>query len=262
MGFLNNIFQGLGSMFGGAGSSIMSGLGSLGKMFGGGGQSGGVGNIAQSLMGGGGGGGQMQPSTSKVSGGSNQSGGNNFMQGLFPGGVGQGVAGMAIPAIGNMFAPKPKMPDLTQTQGYKNLANFKSGNTLSQGYKDSLYNQSNRAREQRKRELDQIYHSARPGTDYTTDTNYQRDIANLDRGFQDQLADDLSEAEFKSSGQEQDRLTQLAQLDEAQIMMETGLSFQEANDFKQMFGNIGNMFLTSATRNPNQFDLASFFRGK
>lgn len=257
MGFLNNIFQGLGSMFGGAGSSIMSGLGSL---FGGGGQSAQP-SFAKPASGGSG----AQNMFSAI-GGANQSmpkqssGGMDFMKGLFPGGVGQGIAGIGIPAIGNMFAPKPKMPDLTKTAGYQNLSNFKSGNSLSQGYKDSLYNQANRGREQRKRELDQIYHSARPGTDYTTDTNYLRDIGNLDRGFQEQLTDDLAKAEMGASGQEEEHLARLAALDEAQIMMETGLSFQEANDFKQMFSNVGNMFLTNATKKPG-FDLASLFGG-
>lgn len=258
MGFLSSIFSGLGNL-----------VKPLTNMFsgGGGGAGGGLMQGISSLFGGG----QSQPSFAKPGGGAqnmmNSIGGanqampkqsGNFLQGLFPGGVGSGVAGMAIPAIGNMFAPKPKVPDLTQSQGYKNLQNFHPGNSVSPEYQTMIQNNVAKQRDQRKREIDATYHSLRPGTDYTTDSNYQRDISNLQQESQNNLTDELAKAEGTFSGQEQDRLAQLAQLDEAQIMMQTGLSFQEANDFKQMFSNVGNMFLTNATRKPG-YDLSSLF---
>ena len=245
MDFFSNIFKGLGnlvqpimSMFGGGGGQPQN--------IGGGNSTYGMNNIPQ---------GMKPPATSGVGGNI----GGNFMQSLFPGGTGQGVAGIAAPLIGNMFAPKVKTPDISNLSSVNAMRNFRPGNSVSPEYQTMIQNNVKQLRDQRKREIDAVYHSTRPGTDYTTDTNYQRDIANLDQSTQDNLTDELAKAEGTFSGQEQDRLAQIAQNDIAQIMLQTGLDAQEANDFKQMFSNVGNMFLTNATRKQNQFDLSSLF---
>ena len=182
------------------------------------------------------------------------SGGSNFlpelMKSFFPGGVAQGIAGVAAPVIGNMFSPKTKTPNFSAPQSVQNLQNFRPGNSISPAYKTMIENSTDRLRKQRKLNLDRVYHSARPGTDYTTDTNYQRDLAEIERSSQAQEADSLAGAEGTFSAQEQARLTDLAQLDIAQIMYETNLSAEEASAFKDLFSNVGNAFLTNATRKP------------
>jgi len=245
MGFLTSLFGGLGKALSGAGSSIMQGMGSL---FGGqGGMSQGMGNLF-------GGGQQTQPFTQQPSVSQpKQGGGMNMLNSMFPGGTGQGIAGMAIPAIGNMFGKKsPKVPDINSLQSVQAFNNFKPGNSVSPEYQTMLNNNVNRLRDQRIRDLQATYRSARPGTDYITDTNYQRDLAEIERGVQGQMSDDLAKAEGTFSSQEQEKLSQIAQMDIYSIMMQTGLDAQEANDFKQMFSNVGNMFLTNATRKPDE----------
>lgn len=193
-----------------------------------------------------------------------QSGGMDWMSSLFPGGKAQGIAGIAAPLFGNMFAPKsPKIPDINQLGSVQAMKNFRPGKSVSPEYQGMLQNNVNRLRDKRIKDLQSVYHSSRPGTDYLTDTNYQSDLAEIERGVQDQLSDDLAQAEGTFSGQEQERLGQLAQMDIWSIMAQTGLDAQEANDFKQMFSNVGNMFLTNATRNPNDTNqLMEMFRGR
>jgi len=186
----------------------------------------------------------------------------NIWEQFFPGGTTQGIAGLAAPLLGDMFSPKsPQIPDMSSLSSVQAMQNFRPGNSVSPEYQDMIQRNVQQLREQKVRELQALYHSARPGTDYLTDTNYQRDLALLDQGIQDNLADELTRAEATFSSQEQERLSQLAQMDIYSIMAQTGLEAQEAQQFKEMFSNIGNTFLTQATRNPNQYDFSSLFGG-
>ena len=286
MGFLSSLFGGLGSALSGAGSSIMGGLGKIAQpimsMFSGGGSGG---NLLGSLFGGGGGGSQapatsgaqnmfsqvggpnsFMPSTSSVSipGFSSNSSGkkkSGFLDNLFPGGSAQGIAGLAAPLLGNIFAPKsPSAPNLNSLSSVQALQNFRPGNSVSPEYQDMIQRNTGKLRETKVRELQQLYHNARPGTDYLSDSAYQRDLANLDKGIQDNMADELTQAESTFSQQEQDRLSQLAQMDIYSIMAQTGMEAQEAEQFKEMFSNVGSMFLTNATKKPG-FDMNSLFGG-
>lgn len=184
----------------------------------------------------------------------------NWLEGLFPGGKEQGIAGLAAPLLGDMLAPKsPEIPNFGSLDSVKALQGFKPGNSVSPEYQQMLQRNTQQLRDTKVRELQALYHNARPGTDYLTDTNYQRDLAKLDQDIQMNMSDNLAKAEGTFSAQEQDRLSELAQMDIYSIMAQTGLDAQEASDFKEMFSNIGNTFLTNATRKPNQFDLSSLF---
>lgn len=179
---------------------------------------------------------------------------NDWMSQLFPGGIAPGIAGLAAPAIGDLFAPKsPNIPDFNSLSSVQALQNFRPGNSVSPEYQKMIQNNVNQLRDQKVRELQALYHNARPGTDYLTDTNYQRDLALLDQGVQNNLTDELAKAEGTFSSQEQQRLSELANLDIFQIMQQTGMKAQEAQQFKEMFSNVGNMFLTNATRD-NSFE--------
>lgn len=188
--------------------------------------------------------------------------GGGILDQLFPGGGAQGVAGLAAPLLGDIFAPKsPSIPDFNSLGSVQAMQNFRPGNSVSPEYQTMIQNNVKQLREQKVRELQALYHNARPGTDYLTDTNYQRDLALLDQGIQDNLTDELAKAEGTFSAQEQQRLSELAQMDIYRIMAETGMEAQEAQQFKEMFGNIGNMFLTNATRKPDT-DIMKLFGGR
>jgi len=189
---------------------------------------------------------------------------NNFLQELmeqsFPGGAMQGMLGLGIPAIGNMFAPKVKdIPDASSLASVQALQNFRPGNSMSPEYRTMLQHETDRMKDQKVKELQALYRNARPGTDYLTDTNYQSDLSRINRETEEVMADNLARAEGQFSCEEQQRLSQLAQLDIFQIMQQTGLSAQEADNFKQSFSDVGNIFLTNATRTPDN-QLAEILR--
>ena len=253
MNWLTNLFGGIGKAAQGAGQSIMGGIGNL---FGGGQQQQpqyGAGKIGPAPQG--------QFTTPPIA-PSTSGGGTDWMSSLFPGGKAAGIAGLAAPAIGNLFAPKaPKIPDIRSLGSVQAMQNFRPGQSVSPAYQEMIQGNVGKLRDKRIQDLQALYHNARPGTDYLTDTNYQRDLALLETGVQDDLTNELTKAEGQFSSQEQDRLSQLAQLDVYTIMAQTGLEAQEAQQFKEMFSNVGNMFLTNATKKPG-YDFASLFGSK
>lgn len=284
MDFLSNIFGGLKNLLGGAAQGAGNLLGGVGNAIGGAAKS------AGSLFGGSNpmsmsGGGQSQAAAPAISGAKNMTNAigapgafmpsksmagslpgfsstsspnkqKGILDQLFPGGSTPGIAGLAAPAIGNLFAPKtPNIPNFGDLSSVQAMQNFRPGNSTSPEYQKMIQDNVGQLRDQQIRELQATYHNARPGTDYTTDSNYQRDLALLNQNSQDSLTDELAKAEGTFSSQEQDRLSQLAQMDIYSIMAQTGMKSQEAQQFKEMFGNIGNTFLTQATKKPD--DLSS-----
>lgn len=296
MNFLSNLFSGVKNFFGGASNAVSGALKSGGNAIGGVANAGA--NIGKNLVGSMGSNpmnffgsstaqaaqqpktsipmlgsapmparmGAMQAFTSPVSASSgvanttNPNKPKNWMDQLFPGGTASGIAGLAAPAIGNLFAPKaPNIPDINSLESVKALQNFHPGNSVSPEYQNMIQNNVNQLRDKQIQELQALYHNARPGTDYTTDSNYQRDLALINQNVQNNMTDELAKAEANFSSEEQQRLSEIAQMDIYSIMAQTGMKAQEAQQFKEMFSNIGNTFLTNATRDKNQFDLSKLF---
>lgn len=261
--FLGNLFGGIKNVFSGATQGAGNLLGGIGSLFSGRGQSSqqpsyvnramtnptNIAHFQQS---------NQMPSFPQMNIGGMKSGSmgkqKTIMDSLFPGGSTAGIAGLAAPAIGNMFAPKsPNIPDINSLSSVQAMQNFKPGNSVSPEYQTMIQNNVNQLRDQQIRELQATYHNARPGTDYTTDSNYQRDLALLNQNVQNNMTDELAKAEGTFSSQEQQRLSEIAQMDIYSIMAQTGMKAQEAQQFKEMFSNIGNTFLTSATHD-NSFE--------
>ena len=317
MGFLSNLFGGLGKAVSGAGSSLFKGAQNLmnpiqgavsagmkagkGLMSGAGGGSNPLSSIMNMFGGGGSTGATKTPATSPMQATgygqlskqalqnspyqmnampfSSPSGGgvgnnsaptndkkknpfSSIMDQLFPGGTASGIAGMALPMIGDMFAPDTKeMPDFNSLSSVQSLQNFRPGNSISPEYRTMLQHETDRMKDQKVKNLQNLYHNARPGTDYLTDSNYQSDLAKLNMETETTMADNLARAEGQFSAEEQQKLSELAQLDISSIAYQTGLSYQEADNFKQMFSDIGNTFMTNATRKPGT-DLMSLFGGQ
>lgn len=174
----------------------------------------------------------------------------------------QMAAGAGINLAGNMFAPKVNVPNIKDSSNYQALQNFKGGK-LPPDVEDMIRRNHAKLADEEQRKMDALYHSARPGTDLLTDSSYIRDNTNLHAGLEERLMDDLAKAGMQYSGQEQDRLSSLANADVAQIMLETGMSAQEAEQFKNSFSNIGSMLMQNAM--PQQYGmdwLAKLFGGQ
>ena len=163
---------------------------------------------------------------------------------LFSGNGGQIAAGLAIPALGQAFAPKVNTPDIGSLQSVQNLRNYKNS-SLPPGVEDSINRSTAINEEQQMRQLRDVYKNARPGTDYTTDSAYQRDLANLQRNQTLNRADAQANALLQFNQQELSHLSELAQTDIYNIMIKLGMDAQEAEQFKQTYSNVGSMFLQS-----------------
>jgi len=191
------------------------------------------------------GGGQTPP----VGGGFNQdvesapaSKGMNLMD-LFKGGAGKVAGGVGMMGLGNLFAPKVEAPNFN-TQAMQNYQNYNTG-SLPPNVEAMINRTSQINEDQQLKQLQDVYRNARPGTDYTTDSAYQRDLANLNRSQTMNRADAQAQALMGFNQQELSRASELAQLSIAEIMYKTGMDAQEAQSIKEMFGNVGGMMVSS-----------------
>lgn len=224
MDFLTNLFSSLG----GAANSAGQGFGNLMGMFGGGGAQTAAKGASSSAMN--------------------------------PGMIGAGLGTMGL---GQMFSPKLQTPNFGGMQSVQNLQGFNnSPHTLDPAIQQSIQNSANIQNEQQLRNLRDTYKNARPGTDYTTDSAYQRDLANLNRSMQTNTADSMANASLQSNQQQLGNLTNLANLDVGGAEQEYAQKAAEKQNQNSLFGNIGSMFLQKGLGMPNYGNLSSLFGGK
>lgn len=111
--------------------------------------------------------------------------------------------------------------------------------------------------------LEDLYASARPGTDYTTDSTYKRDLNEIESNYAQNKANLIADrtrsaeqafnqnqfaniqAALGASSEQMAQLAQLAQLDVEQIMAQLQLDYASAMNFKQVFQNLGGQLLLS-----------------
>jgi len=167
---------------------------------------------------------------------------------------GQIGAGILSNFAGQAFAPKVNMPDIGGLQSVQNLRNF-NNSSLPKGVEDSINRSVDIQHREELKRLQDVYRNARPGTDYTTDSTYQRDLAELERKQTLNRADAQANALLQFNQQEINHLSELAQQDIYTIMIKLGMDAQEAENFKQTFSNVGSMFLQSGL-GLNQFKVA------
>ncbi len=249
MDFLNSLFSAIGP--------------ALGNLFGGGGQGGG--NSAPRGIGGGNStyGSANVPSGMGSYAQPTQSGAGGFLNNIFPGSPAAGLTGLGIQGIGSLLSPKLKAPDFNGMQSVQNLQNWgnSASHPLDPNVEQSIQNSANIQNEQQLRNLRDVYKNARPGTDYTTDSAYQRDLANLNRNMQMNTADAMAGAQFKSNEQNLGNMTNLANLDAGKSMMEYEQKAGEKENFNKGFGDLGSMFLQKGVGQPDYSKLFSMFQG-
>lgn len=226
--WLSNLFGGIGNAASGAGHSLMS-------LFGGGGGGAAAGAAHQAT----------QPA---------QGGGGNMFGAFNPGMMG---AGLGVMGLGQMMQPNVKMPDfqsMPQVQALNNWQN-EANHPMDPNVQQAMQNSINIQNEQQLRNLRDVYKNLRPGTDYTTDSNYQRDLGNLNRQMATQSADAMAGQQFNSNQQQLGNLTNMAQLGVGQGMGNAALQAQKGQQQNQMFGNIGSMFLQRGLGMPNYMSM-------
>lgn len=203
------------------------------------------------------------------------------LQGMFGGGGGAGAAstagkgaassamnpammglGLGAMGLGQAMSPKLQTPNFNGMQSVQNLQNFNnSPHTLDPAIQQSIQNSANIQNEQQLRNLRDTYKNARPGTDYTTDSAYQRDLANLNRSMTMNTSDAMANASLQSNQQQLGNLTNLANLDVGGAEQDYAQKAAQKQNFNNTFGNIGSMFLQKGLGMPNMGNLASLFGG-
>jgi len=168
--------------------------------------------------------------------------GFNLMD-LFKGGAGKMAGGLGMMGLGQVLGGSPKMPSF-QTDAMNNYQNYNTGK-LPPNVEDMINRTAQINEDQATKQLRDVYKNARPGTDYTTDSAYQRDLANLQRTQTLNRADAQAQALMGFNEQELSRASELAQLSIAEIMAKTGMESEEAASIKQMFGNVGGMMIAN-----------------
>lgn len=245
MDWLSNLFGGISNAAGGAGKSLMGGMGNIGNMmsmFGGnkgGGSNSGMGQSPMTNLG-----------TGAIQGA--QQGGGNLMNSIFKNPA-AGIGGLGVIGIGQMMNKPVKMPDFNSNPYVQQLGqwNQTANHPMDPNVQQAMQNTLNIQNEQQLRNLRDVYKNARPGTDYTTDSAYQRDAANLNRQISSQNADAMAGAQFQSNNQQLGNLNNLASLGVGSQMGQAAMDAQRQQQQNQMFGNIGSMLLQSGIGMPD-----------
>jgi len=166
-------------------------------------------------------------------------GGKDIMSQLF-GGKGNELLGAGVGMLGDALAPKAKIPDANSSSSYQALQNFQPGK-MSPEMEASINRSLKIKQDNEIKLLTDHYRNLRPGSDLTTDSAYQRDLANLQRQQGLDTADALASAGTQVSSQELTKLQEMASLDHQTIMAQTGMDMNEADEFKQKFGTLGSI---------------------
>ena len=175
--------------------------------------------------------------------------------------LGPALLGTGIGGVGQMLGnrQRPEIPELGQIPG---VQSFRSEVTNQLGpLREKLGGLSNtplpsniespirRQFERSRKNLYGQFAAFKPGVSLAGDSDFRQAMADLDQ----QEAESVANAQFSFQGNEREnilaslgvstqelsQLQQLAQLDIDTIMARTGLQAQDANQLKEMFGNLG-----------------------
>jgi hypothetical protein len=169
--------------------------------------------------------------------------GNDWMNQLFGKNPNQTMLGLGMNLIGDLAAPKSKsVPDINSLESIQSLKSFQPGK-MSPELEGAVNRSIQIKQDQEMKRINDIYKNLHPGFDPTTDTAYQREVSNLNRQQTIDRADAIALAGTQASSQELEKLKEIANYDISTIMLELGMSSEEAAQFKKSFSNIGSMFL-------------------
>lgn len=177
------------------------------------------------------------------------SGGGNPLMSLFGNPMAQGLGLMGAGQLlgGNVKAPNLNTP---QMQNYQNFT--ANPPQLPQSMQDQINNSLAIQEDYQNRQLRDTYKNLRPGTDYTTDSNYQRDLANLQRSQSANRSNAMMGPTLQYLQPEQQALANQAEMSTWSPMLQYGQATQRAQNTKNMFGNLGGMSIMSQFF-PNMF---------
>jgi len=168
-------------------------------------------------------------------------GGQNPLMSMFGGP--QGLLGLGISGLGNLLSPKVQAPNLNTPQMQQYQQFTQNPPQLPQGMQEQINNSLAINEEEQLRNLRNVYKNLRPGTDYTTDSTYQRDLANLQRNMASNRSNAMMGPTLQYLQPQGQHLGNQAQMSLYEPMMQGGIDAQKADQQNQLFGDIGSMFM-------------------
>ena len=161
--------------------------------------------------------------------------------------------GAGLEGIGQFGIQTPNMPDLDQLPSVQNLRNFNfnSVGELDPALEQAINNDFQRIEERETQDMIARYKSLRPGADIESDSNFKRDLFELQRMQGQRRADALAKYRFQMIQQnlqlsqaELAQMQDLAQMDIQMIMGQMGLDYADAQKFKDTFSQIGDTLIS------------------
>lgn len=153
------------------------------------------------------------------------------------------ASGLGLMGAGQLFGGHTKAPNFN-TPDVQNLRNFSSNPpALPQNMQDEINKSLGINEEEQLRNLRNVYKNARPGTDYTTDSAYQRDASNLQRTLASNRANAMIDPTLKYLEPQQQNLTNLADASINEQVLQQAMKAQKQQSIKDLFGQTGGLFV-------------------
>jgi len=166
---------------------------------------------------------------------------------------GQLLAGAGLEGIGQFGIQSPNMPDINELPSVQQLRNFQfsSASELDPALEQAINNDFQRIEEKEYQAFVARYKSLRPGADIESDSNFKRDLFELQRMQGARRADALAKYRFDMMQQnlafsqaELAQLQEVASMDVQMIMGQMGLDYADAQKFKDTFSRLGDTLIS------------------
>src|SRR3990167_1900900 len=160
--------------------------------------------------------------------------------------------GAGLEGIGQFGIQTPDMPDINELPSVQQLRNFNfnSIGELDPALEEAINNDFQRIEEKEYQAFVARYKSLRPGADIESDSNFRRDLMELQRMQGARRADALAKYRFdmisknlQISQAELQQLQSMAQMDVEMIMGQMGLDYANAQKFKDTFSRLGDTLI-------------------
>jgi len=180
-------------------------------------------------------------------------GGGKDAMGMFGKNPGQTLLGAGLEGVGQFGIQTPNMPDINELPSVQALRqfNFNSVGELDPALEQAINNDFQRIEEKETQDMIARYKSLRPGADIESDSNFKRDLMELQRMQGQRRADALAKYRFQMIQQnlqlsqaELAQMQDMAQMDIQIIMGQMGLDYDDAQKFKDTFLRLGDTMIT------------------
>jgi len=157
--------------------------------------------------------------------------------------------GLGIGGLGQLMNKQPQIPNFNElggVQGFKNM--LSQGPTAVQITPETrlrLEEQVNDQYDQALKELNARYKNLRPGADYASDSDYKGDLDRLNEAKADAIKGMVDEYQNRVYSDQLQGAQYFADMDQYQLMAQTGLDQQQAQEFQNWLRSLGGAFMQS-----------------